>query len=78
MPSSDRNSGLLQYAKRPTMWLSHFLWKPGAMARFLTAHVTGSAGMSPLPMIGSRISASTPLSYFSLLSFRMCFIWGAR
>jgi hypothetical protein len=33
------------------------------MARRRTFHVSGSAGIRPLPMIGSRISANTPCEW---------------
>ena len=45
-----------------TMAPSHARWKAGTIARRRGFHVSRSAGMSPLPMMGSRISASTPLS----------------
>lgn len=35
---------------------------PGTIFLRLTFHVSQSAGMRPLPMNGSRMSASTPLS----------------
>ncbi len=35
------------------------LWNPGTMALLRTFQVSGSAGISPLPIMGSRISVIT-------------------
>ena len=65
--------GRLQLAKVLIISLYHALWNPGTIARLLTFHVSGSAGMSPFPIIGSNISAKRPLSYAFALSLKICF-----
>ena len=50
-----------QSPKRPTMWSSHALWNPGTSCLRRFFHTAYGAGMRPWPMIGSRISARTPL-----------------
>lgn len=52
----------LDAASRGSMCGLQTLWKAGTMARRRGFQVSRSAGMRPLPMMGSRISASTPLS----------------
>ena len=66
-PSAVRESRLrmVSWVQAPniaTMFSNQALWKAGTMARRRGFHVSRSAGISPLPIIGSRISASTPLS----------------
>jgi len=52
-------------ANNVTIRFSHRLWNPGTIALRLTRHVAGSAGISPFPMMGCRISANIPLQYAS-------------
>mmetsp|Transcript_17178 Transcript_17178/g.69109 ORF Transcript_17178/g.69109 Transcript_17178/m.69109 type:complete len:246 (-) Transcript_17178:440-1177(-) len=54
------------------VWSSHFLWKPGAMARRRVFQRSGSAGMRPWPRIGLRISERRPLSKLSEFSRSTC------
>ena len=52
----------VQSVKTRTILVIHCWWKAGTMALLRSFHVSKSAGMRPLPMIGSRISARMPLS----------------
>ena len=56
----DRNEA---QARTSTLTLTptHHPWThPGTMTRRRFFHVSGSAGMRPLPMMGAKISASMP------------------
>eukprot|EP00976_Prorocentrum_cordatum_P088206 1187217-Prorocentrum_minimum.AAC.2 len=53
---------LEQSANMSAMHWSQALWKPGTMALRRTFHISRSAGINPVPMMGSRISARMPLS----------------
>mmetsp|Transcript_25121 Transcript_25121/g.42926 ORF Transcript_25121/g.42926 Transcript_25121/m.42926 type:complete len:96 (-) Transcript_25121:13-300(-) len=63
--SNFDSKGCVEYPNNPTMYSIHALWNAGTMARRLSFQTFGSeTGIKPSPMIGLRISASNPLSYF--------------
>mmetsp|Transcript_10426 Transcript_10426/g.34519 ORF Transcript_10426/g.34519 Transcript_10426/m.34519 type:complete len:232 (+) Transcript_10426:1216-1911(+) len=65
-------SSSAHWSKSTIVFWSQPLWNPGEMTRRRRFQTSGSAGMRPLPMMGSRISERMPLSKFSAETLRMC------